>query len=255
MAKTTGFARNILRSWLDATAELCLSPQPSSVIRDRLDGMIVSQIASQKNRRMATNILVTIWSPPKAQMTPFHAEARALYEHAMTSADRLALHYGLTTLVYPFFRANVVLIGQMSHVTTQLTARQLKQRVFASYGQLGAVDKAVERVIFSLRDWHLLQPGKKRYTYEICRDTLTITDPAIEEWLLAVLLFAHSADELLISELLHLPEAFPFQISRTIDNLRHSKRFEIHRQGTRDDMVSLHPQHRLHSEKVPLLIM
>lgn len=61
----------------------------------------------------------------------------------------------------------------------------------------------------------------------------------IEQWLLAVALAAHQAEELPFADLLRLPELFPFRFTLTGDDLRRSPRFEVHRQGLGWDMVRL----------------
>jgi len=254
MANNTGFVRNILRSWLDATAEMCIQTNDTKRIRTELDAMLKPYVVSDKNRRMATSILLTTWAPPKKQATPFHTDAIDLYRIAESSGDHLALHYGLTMLTYNFFRTTVTILGQMRPIMPIFTSAILKQRVFATYVQYGAVDKAVERVIFSLRNWEILTHGPKRSTYAFAGKSLAITQTAITDWLLAATLYANPDDEMRINDLMHRPELFPFTITRTSDELRRSPRFMIHRQGIRNDIIALGDNSNREVMKVPLLL-
>src|SRR5437762_2088849 len=79
--------------------------------------------------------------------------------------------------------------------------------------QLGPVDKAVERVIFSLRDWSILAPAAKRYTYSPRRQAFRTEQKELQLWLLSAALLAHPAEELPFSELIRLPELFPFRLT------------------------------------------
>ncbi|HNS01568.1 MAG TPA: hypothetical protein PKM78_04210, partial [Anaerolineae bacterium] len=65
------------------------------------------------------------------------------------------------------------------------------------------------------------------------------SDPALEEWLLAAALTAHPAGELPFADLVRLPELFPFRVTVGVDQLRRSERFDVFRQGSGWDAVSL----------------
>jgi hypothetical protein len=52
-------------------------------------------------------------------------------------------------------------------------------------------------------------------------------------------LLAHPAEELPFSDLVRLPEIFPFCITIGVQDLRESASFEVNRQGLNWDMVAL----------------
>jgi hypothetical protein len=135
-----------------------------------------------------------------------------------------------------------MIIGQLSAYTDDLTPADVKKRVFAEIGQLGAADKATERVIFSLRNWGILVDGERRSAYRPLRHTLGASSRTIEQWLLAAALTAHPAEELPFDDLIRLPELFPFHFTLGVYDLRGSPRFEVHRQGLGWDMVRLAPR-------------
>lgn len=239
MNKNIGFRRNIYLSWMDAAAAFCAETPDLAELRARLDPVVAQQIASPKTRRIALDILVNIWGK-SAQTTPvLHADATALYINSSTADDRLWLHYGMTLLVYDFFRVSTLTIGQLSRYQEFITPGEVKQRLIAELGQLGSLDKAVERVIFSLRNWGILVGADRRHAYRPLRGHFTASDPALEQWLLAVALTAHPADELPFADLVRLPELFPFRVTIGVDQLRQSPRLEVHRQGSGWDSVML----------------
>ncbi len=239
MDKNIGFRRNIYLNWMDAAAAYCIETPDPAELRARLDPVVAQQIASPKTRRIALDILVTIWGKSVQVHPALHTDAVALFTSSSTVSDRVWLHYGMTLLIYGFFRASVLVMGQLSRYQETITPKEVKQKLIAELGQLGSLDKAAERVIFSLRNWGILAETEKRHVYRPLRGHFTASDPALEEWLLAVALTAHPAGELPFADLVRLPELFPFRFTTSIDLLRRSDRFEVHRQGSGWDMVSL----------------
>jgi len=237
MNKNIGFRRNIYRVWMDAAAALCIQTDNLSELRARLDPIVAVQVPSRENRRMALDILINIWGKSAASHPVLRTDALKLYAGTENAADRLWLHYGMTLLTYPFFRLGAITIGQISRHAEIITPKEVKARMIAELGQLGALEKATERIIFTLRNWGILVETGQRYAYQPMRRALTATSPALEEWMLAVALTAHPAEELPFDDLVRLPELFPFRFTIGVDQIRKSARFEVHRQGAGWDMV------------------
>jgi hypothetical protein len=61
----------------------------------------------------------------------------------------------------------------------------------------------------------------------------------LQLWLLSAALLANPAEELPFSELVRLPELFPFRLTVGVQDVRESARFEVNRQGMSWDMVAL----------------
>ncbi len=239
MQKQIGFGRNIYRLWLDAAGDLCTLTGDTQIIRQKLDRVVEPQVASAHNRRMAVDILVNIWVKTGKYHPSLHQSALELYRQLTTDQERLWLHYGLTLLYYPFFRDATAIIGMLNQHRTGIPPGDINQRMIAQHGQLGALEKATERVVSSLRDWGLLVPTERRYVYHPLQHELTTPNIALQQWLLAAAIAANPAEELLFFDLMHLPELFPFHMTLSIDVLRHSPFFEVHRQGISFDMVRL----------------
>lgn len=239
MDKNIGFRRNIHRSWLDAAAAITAEESDPVRVRERLDPIVAERIASKPNRRMALDILLNIWFKSAETHSALHAEALALYQESEVPDDRLWLHYGLTLLSYPFFRLGTATIGQLSTHADVIMSKDLKKRLAAELGQLGALEKAAACITFSLRDWGILVPAKQRYAYAPRLHNLTTENVRVQLWLLAAALTAHPADALPFADLVRLPELFPFRITVGVEDLRRSPRFEVHREGMAWDMISL----------------
>lgn len=237
MSPLIGFRRNIFLDWLDATAAFCTETDDAHELRARLEPIVAQRIRYQDNARQAIDILLNIWLTTGEAHRSLRDEAVRLFAQISTPGDRVCLHYGLTLLHYDFFRTSCTIIGQMSRYADQFAPADIKKRIFAELGQLGAANMAVDRVIFSLRNWGLLVDGERRGLYRPRRQDLSVQQNSIEQWLLAVALTAHQAEEIPFADLVRLPELFPFRFTLTIDDLRRSPRFEVHRQGLGWDMV------------------
>ncbi len=241
MDKNIGFRRNILLVWLDAVAAFSSETNDAANLRSRLEPVVEQQIQSKENRRMAIDILLNIWLRTGEEHPYLRDEAVQLFAQSEVLEDRIWLHYGLTMLYYDFFRRGVVTIGQMSKYADVIASKEIKKRMFAELGQAGALDKAVERIIFSLRDWGILRASDTRYAYVPCRQQFHTSSQAVERWMLAAALTAHPAQELPFGDLVRLPELFPFRFATTVDELRQYPGFEVHRQGLGWDMVRFTP--------------
>jgi len=237
MDKGVGFNRNIRLSWLDTTATLCMETDDAAEVRARLEPIVGEEIVSSENRRKAIDILLNIWIKTRDVAPALHGEAVARFGRVAGPGDRLWLHYGLTLVYYSFFRETAAATGQLARFGDPISPKQVKQRLVATRGQLGSLAKAVERVLFSLRDWGLLVPTEGQ-RYASCPAPPTVaSEVGLEAWLLECALRAHPARELPFADLVRLPELFPFRFGIGVDELRRSPLFDVQRQGAGWDMV------------------
>jgi hypothetical protein len=239
MDKGIGFNRNITLPWLDAAAAFCAETDDPADLRARLEPVVGQRIASDVNRRKAIDILINIWVKSAGIAPELRDEAVAHFQATPVIGDRIWLHYGLTLLYYSFFREVAAAIGQLGRYEERVTPAMVKQRLISSRGQLGSLEKAVERIMFSLRNWGLLAESDQRHTYAPQGQAFSGSSNDLEAWLLACALRAHPADELPFADLLRLPELFPFRFTLAVDDLRADPRFAVQRQGAGWDMVRL----------------
>jgi len=237
MAKGIGFNRNIKLAWLDAVAAFCTELNDAAEIRARLEPIIQQEISSPTNTRKIIDILLNIWFKSNGDSPHLQDEALDCYRESAVMNDRLWLHYGLTLVTYPFFSSVVDVIGQVGRYEQSITSASVKKRVIAELGQLGSLDAAVSRIIFSLRDWGILKDAVERNAYVPQYRILTTDNRSLETWLLSCALQAHIAEELPLADLLNLPMLFPFHFTVSAHDLRQSTKLEIQRQGLGLDMV------------------
>ncbi len=230
--KNIGFSRTVTRAWLDTTAALRLETDQTPSLRAALDEKLRSQLVGKEFRRKTIDVLLGIWHKSAIAAPSLHAEALRLYAQAYTSEAHLWLHYGLALVQYPLFRAVAATIGQLRRLNDVLTRKQVKEEVAAHWGHLGDLDRSVERICASLTEWGLLPEAEGRFAYRPAVNTLCTDDAKLQAWLLACALHAHPAEALLFSDLVRLPELFPFDLTRvSAAPLTHSGWFEVAYEG------------------------
>ena len=238
-SKGVEFDRNIRLSWLDDAAMLAAQGLDQEAARVRLQELLEDEIPSAENRRKTIIVLGRIWNRSAVGHPHRSAEALRLLEH-IELGDRVWLHYGMTLLTHPFFRAAAGEIGLLGRQHDALDREKLRKRLAGELGELGTLPAAVNRVVFSLLDWGLLSPvDDSRKQWRPREGTLRTDHETLQLWLLASTLEASPKDELLLADLLRLPELFPFHFTIGLAQIRDSPMFDIHRQGGGWDMVRL----------------
>ena len=239
MDKGIGFNRNIYLVWLDAAAAFRAASDDPAEIRAQLEPVVGQRIRSAVNRRKAIDILINIWVKSGEIEPALHGDAVARCRETQDPGDRIWLHYGLTLITYTFFREVTAAVGQIGRTEERIKPAMVKQRLVSARGQLGSLEKAVERIMFSLRDWGILVESEERYAVVPRQRAFAARDPGLEAWLLACALHAHPAEELPFADLLRLPGLFPFRFTLGVRHLREHARFAVQRQGSGWDMVRL----------------
>jgi len=239
MDKGIGFSRTITLDWLDATASLCQERYENGEVRDRLIPIIENRITGKKAQQNTIGVLSAIWINSKETIPQLRCRALELFSTTTTSQDRLWLHYGMTMSTYPFFRLCSAEIGKMSRLEDKVSMRALKSRISGELGHLGSVDKSIERVIRSLKDWNLLVPTKDKGNYLAPINVYQASSKDLEIWLLSCALYSHPSTQLPFPDLVRLAELFPFRFTVSADHLRNSSLLDIDLQGGGLEMVRL----------------
>ena len=207
--------------------------------RERLQELLADEIPSVENRRKTAMVLGRIWSWSADEHRARHTEAIQLVQQVEPD-DRVWLHFGMTLLTHPFFRSATRLIGQLGRQRDAVDRDLIRVRLIGEFGELGTLRDSVSRVFFSLSDWGaLVQVNGTRGDWRPLEGELQTDSADLQLWLLACALEASPKHDLLLPDLLRLPELFPFQLTIGLDTIRQSPRFEVQRQGNGWDMVTL----------------
>jgi hypothetical protein len=235
--KGFGFIRNINLAWLDAASDARLRNDDMQVLREELDQYLKHEMEGVESRRKTIDVLIGIWHKTVLVDKSLHAQALDFLLR-IPANERIWLHYGLTLLSYPFFRQTAAVIGQFARTGEPVTRLAVKNRLAAEIGHLGSLNRAAERVVASLVNWGILTHQKKGNLYLPQLQATRTGNPELQCWLLVCALTAHPSDQLPFSDLIRLPELFPFKFTVTLDHIRTNTKFNVQRQGMWD-MVSM----------------
>jgi hypothetical protein len=237
MDKGIGFNRTIFRAWLDAVAAFCAETDDPDELRARLEPVVGQHLTGEDAQRKTIDVLINIWLKSEEIAPGLREEAVDWFQASPVVGDRLWLHYGLALLYYSFFRECAAVVGRFGRIEGEVTTRMVKKRMVAERGHLGSLERSVERVVASLRDWDVLAETEERYVYAPQMRVFPASSAELEAWLLACAIHAHPAEELPFADLLRLPELFPFRFTLAMGALRQHPRFAVHRQGPGWEMV------------------
>ncbi len=237
MDKGVGFIRNIKLDWLDAAAAYAPEVADARELRERLEPVVAADRQGGEAVRKSIDILVAIWFKSRGLAPALYEQALAIAQTSQVPADRLWLHYGLTSLTYPFFRHCTGVIGQLARTEETITRRMVVERLTADLGALGSLERAAQRVMASLQDWGLLLPAGRRNDYAPVYRGLATESAELEAWLLGCVLSAEPDRSVPFADLIRLPMLFPFRFTISTGQLRRMPGFEIQRLGVDLDMV------------------
>lgn len=236
--KDIGFNRNVKLDWLNAMASYVSETYNLLEIRERLD-TIMLDVEGVETKRKNIDILFNIWLKSREIAPDLYTEAKELFRNTDNPNDRLWLHYGLTLVYYSYFREVAILVGQISRFEDEFTKLMVKEKLIASRGELGSLERSLRYVLSSMKDWGVLSEGKNQSYYVANRKEFETSNEQFEAWLLACALKSHPASQLPFEDLLRLPELFPFMFNISVDTLRKHQCFNIYRQGAGLMMVEL----------------
>jgi len=237
MDKGIGFISKIKLDWLDAAAAHAATAADKKELRSRLLPIVAVNRPRGDAVRKSLDVLVAIWFKSRDLAPDLYGQALTITQETQAPADRLWLHYGLTTLTYPFFRRCAGIIGQLARTEETITRRQVIDRLAAEMGSLGSLERSAQRVMASLEDWRLLRPSAQRFHYTPIYRGLATESAELEAWLLACALSAEPDRSVPFADLIRLPALFPFRLTLTAGQLRRMPGFEIQRLGGDLDMV------------------
>ncbi|MDR3576953.1 MAG: hypothetical protein P4L50_24070 [Anaerolineaceae bacterium] len=238
MEKRVGLSRTVRLDWLDAVASMCVENLPSNEIRLQLDKLVEPAQPGPVERARIVDTLVRIWVKAEPKLK---ANAIELFPHLSSREDRLWLNYGLILAQYLFFRLCAAALGQIARTEDTTTRKMVRDRVAAEMGNLGSLERAIERLFKTWVDWGILVPAGNNLIFRINSHNIPTSNLELEKWVLSCALSAHPADAIPFADLTHLPELFPFRFSITVDALKKEEKFEVQRQGGGLEMVRITP--------------
>jgi hypothetical protein len=239
MRAVIGIDRKIKRAWLDALLDHMAQSTDPEELRRFLDERLAEELSGHASRAKSVGIALKIWSGIPANRVPLRDRAIALLPK-ISGRERVWLHWGMTSLVYPFFRDTVEVVGRLLTLQDDFTTAQVQERLLKKWGDRATTKEAAQKLLHTLVDWEVLRSTKSKGHFLLVA-RMSSPSSALQLWLLESMLAASSAEEVEAQQLLRLPEMFPFQLSIGLSDLRKHEGFHINRQGLDMDMASVRP--------------
>jgi hypothetical protein len=234
-----GIDRKIKRAWLDGLLDHLAQTTDPEELRRFVDEQVAEELPGAASRAKSVGISLKIWSGIPGDRGPLRDRAVALLPK-ISGQERVWLHWGMTSLAYPFFRDTAEIVGRLLKLQDDFTTAQVQERLIKKWGDRATTKEAAQKLLNTLIDWEVLRSTKtKGHFLLVARMSSRSTE--LQLWLLESLLVASSAEEIEAQQLLRLPEMFPFTLSIGLSDLRRHEGFHLHRQGLDMDMVSVRP--------------
>lgn len=238
-----GFSQRIRLEWLEKTARLFLAENTREEVEKELQDFLEDKLSIGSNpergaREKAITILLKIWVSVPGSLAAFHKEGLEFLKK-LPSEDHLAIHWGMTMAVYPFFANVAEQVGRLISLQESFTLAQIQRRIREQLGERETVARAARRILSSFVDWEVLERSAKRGNYE-GTSPHPVKNRRLVAWLIESVLISNSSPSGSLKLIAQAPSLFPFKLSSVnTSDLKENKRLEVYRQGLDEDIVML----------------
>lgn len=208
-----GFSQRIQLPWLEYTAQLALAGRTreeiNAALQDHLqDKLSVGHQVQRGNREKAITILLKVWLDPPRELQALRDEGLVLFQH-LPSKEHLALHWGMSMAVYPFFGGVAGVVGKLLRLQEQIGTAQVQRRIREQLGERETVARAARRIYRSFIDWEVLSEAGTKGIYKKPQP-LRLSGPQLTAWLFECVLHANGTGWTPTASLDGHPAIFPF---------------------------------------------
>lgn len=246
IAQQVGFSQRLQLSWLEYTAQLTLAgksrAEANEALQDHLkERLSVGHQVQRGNREKAITILLKIWHSPPKELIPLRDSGLGIFER-LPSSQHIALHWGMSMAVYPFFGSVAGVVGKLLRLQDQVTTSQVQRRIREQLGERETVARAARRIYRSFIDWRVLQETNTKGTY-VRPKPIAIGYSGFPVWLTECLLLANGSGWKPLQSVNNHPSLFPLEPERATQSaLEQNKRLEVLRHGVDQEMVRVRPR-------------
>jgi hypothetical protein len=238
-----GFSQRIRLDWLEKTARLFLAGNTREEIETELQDFLQDKLsiggrAERGAREKAITILLKIWVSVPGSLASFHKEGLE-FLRKLPPEDHLAVHWGMTMAVYPFFANVAEQVGRLIRLQESFTLAQIQRRIREQLGERETVARAARRILSSFVDWEVLERSAKRGNYEGASPH-PVKHRRLVVWLIESVLISNSSTSGSLKSIAQAPSLFPFRVNSVNTNdLKENERLESYRQGLDEDIIML----------------
>lgn len=239
-----GFSQRVRLEWFEQTANLVLAGNDKPAIIAALQELLKDKVsvggdAERGNREKIITILMKVWLNAPRGLEALRVDGLDLLQR-LSRTDRIVVHWGMVTAVYPFWSAVATHVGRLLKLQGSAAASHIQRRLREQYGERETVFRAARRILRSYVDWGVLNESGAKGIYSASL-YLIIDDPRLILWLVEASLHARSNGSAPLKDVIDSPSLFPFLLRpNRVDNLlAASTNLDILHHGLDNDLVML----------------
>lgn len=233
--KMVGFDRRIRLEWLDEVAFHYYKSRDQRETASHMKQYLLQYSSGAEARRKFYDILKRVWVDVPPQHEVVRNKALELFIESNASTDRLAVHWGMILITYPFFCDVADSIGQSVAIQDEVPLSNIYKKTVENWGERSTVKHAMDKLVGSLWQWGVLDKKTKGvYTHVLPVD---IAKP-YQLWLVESKLRSENVQERPLFEVLTSKTLFPFNINLNKNDIHEYGAFEISRQGMDREIIS-----------------
>lgn len=243
MPQQVGFSIRIQLEWLEQVAFLVDLGKSREEIKASLDDFLVGKLsgsgkAHRGNRQKAITILLKTWANVPDDHIALRNEGLLLLRQ-LPEKQRLAVHWGMTMVAYPFFGTIAEITGRYLRLQDYVSAAQVRRRSYELMGERETVSRATQRILRCFVDWGVLEDTQNRGISK-ANKRITLEEDALTTWLLEASLISTGSSSGILKAVTDTPALFPFIISPISPRVfEHNNRVELFKQGLDEDILIL----------------
>lgn len=238
MSKKVGFDRAIKPGWMDITADLAMQGYWPEDINRKLEELLMDQIEGKEARRKTRTVLLAVWVKTRDDLLALRSDAFELLR-SIPSRSRIAVHWGMSMAVHPFFGHVAAVIGRLFSLQGMASTSEIQRRVRETYGERQTVSRSVRSLLLNFSYWGVLTNTTER-SIHTPSPKVNIDEPRLIAWLVEAFLYASDSSSGTIDSILKSPNLFPFALGNISSrDLSLSGRLHVVRHGLDEELVML----------------
>lgn len=243
MPQQVGFSIRIQLEWLEQVAFLVDSGKSRDEIKTFLDEFLADKLsgtgkAHRGNRQKAITILLKTWVNVPDDCMALRNEGLSLLRQ-LPEKQRLAVHWGMTMVAYPFFGSIAEITGRYLRLQDYVSAAQVRRRSYESMGERETVSRATQRILRCFVDWGVLEDTQNKGISKAVRP-ISLERDIVTAWLLEAYLISTGSSSGMLKAVADTPALFPFVVNQVSPRaFDRNNRLELFKQGLDEDILVL----------------
>ena len=244
--KQIGIDRIIRLAWLERTSSLVLAGNTQKDIKLMLQDDLrchfrPEEIIERGSLDKTITILMRVWLRPPKELVELRDAGLDILKQTCKQ-DRMAVHWGMVTAVYPFWAGVAMQVGRLLKLQGTAVSSQVQRRMREQYGERQTVSRTTQRVIRSFADWGVLSETAFKGTYEKA-PAIPVIETKLVAWLIEAVICTRISGPMTLKSLSESATLFPFTLSQISPDelVSLSARLDVIRHSLDEELVILKP--------------